>query len=263
MKMTMCRLQFPLIVLACSVVLSLYAEKQPFERYQSLVDRQMFGPLPPGFDPSKLPSEVKGGNGKKQEVELSKEQEEIRKNVRFSVIDRRPDGAVKVGFTDMSNSNDPRSYFLAVGESANGWTVKTADAETATMTIEKDGVELELTLGGDSAKAAGSAAAQTASAGRNSLFRGSPATLRGRRAERAAEEEKRREEEKARREEENARREQENAQREQEKSEREAYQAEQRNQLRQLQETLEKVRAEREAAAKARESSGDGNNETE
>ena len=35
-----------------------WAEKPPYDRYQSIVDRQMFGALPVGFDPTKLPSEV-------------------------------------------------------------------------------------------------------------------------------------------------------------------------------------------------------------
>ena len=48
-----------IVLIAIALVFSAaYAEKQPIERYQSIIDRQMFGPLPPGFDPSKSPNEV-------------------------------------------------------------------------------------------------------------------------------------------------------------------------------------------------------------
>ena len=37
---------------------SAFADDGSFDRYQSIVDRQMFGRPPVGFDPTKPPSEV-------------------------------------------------------------------------------------------------------------------------------------------------------------------------------------------------------------
>ena len=82
------------------------AEKQPFERYQSIIDRQMFGPLPPGFDPTKLPSEVQKSSSA-QERELSKEQEQLKSAIHFSVINVAADGKTEVGFTDNSDPENP------------------------------------------------------------------------------------------------------------------------------------------------------------
>jgi hypothetical protein len=126
--------------------------ERSFDRYQSIIDRQMFGRPPAGFDPTKPPSEV---SKKKKGEELTKEQEQIRSAVHFSVINVTPEGDTAVGFTDKSDSKSPRHYYLKVGEVRDGWTVVDADAAKAWMKIVKDGVEIELKLGGDSAKNSG------------------------------------------------------------------------------------------------------------
>ncbi len=153
-------------LLAVWSLASAFAERQPFERYQSIIDRQMFGPLPPGFDPEKLPSEVARGAGGAEGEELTKEQEQVKSSVHFSVINVTPDGKTAVGFTDNSDAKAPRHYYLKVGESRDGWEVKAADPVSASMTIVKNGIEVSLTLGGDSAKGAGKTerAADTAAA---------------------------------------------------------------------------------------------------
>lgn len=132
------------------------AARQPYDRYQTIVDRQMFGPLPEGFDPTKLPSEA-ARPSKKGAEELSKEQEKVKSAIRFSVINVTPDGQVKVGFTDRSDAKNPKNYYLGVGEARDGWLVKDADADKASMTIVRsaDSVEVSLSIGGDSAKDAG------------------------------------------------------------------------------------------------------------
>lgn len=145
-----------LVYISILFALAAFAEKQPFERYQSILDRQMFGPLPQGFDPAKMPSEV-AKNGPNGQKELTKEQEELKKAVHFSVLNVRQTGEVEVGFSDLSDKDSPVHYFLKVGESQNGWKVESADVDTATATIEKDGVILELSLGDNSAKGGGAA----------------------------------------------------------------------------------------------------------
>lgn len=234
-----------LFVLAMMTAL---AERQPYERYQTIVDRQMFGQPPVGFDPSKMPSEV-AKSSSREEKELSQEQEKVKKAIRFSVINVTPTGETMVGFSDNGDPKNPLHYYLKVGESQNGWVVKEADPETATMTIEKDGIEVALQLGADSASSseavsrAGSSVAPTAtpysagaSAGRSNLLGGN---LRERRLQReAAEAAKRADEEKAR------------AEREKQRDE---VQNELLNQLNSMREEQRKQREEEEARKAAAE----------
>lgn len=216
-----------------------WAENPPYDRYQSIVDRQMFGALPVGFDPTKLPSEVT----KSSQKELTKEQEQLKSAIRFSVINQTPDGQVAVGFTDNTDSKNPCHYYLKVGEMRGGWLVKEADPETATMTIAKGEIEVTLTIGGDSAKdatatakAAGAAAANdgimllNAPAARSPLL---SRTLGGRRRAKLAAEQA-----------------QEEARRQQREEERQAREAEREEQKRQFQEMRDDLKAQLESVRK-------------
>lgn len=261
--------------------LTLFAERQPYERYQSVVDRQMFGQPPPGFDPTKNPNEISAKDAREKDQELTKEQEQVKSAIHFSMVNVTPAGDTAVGFTDNSDTKNPRHYYLKVGESRDGWTVKEADPLAATMTIAKGDVEVALSLGGNSANGAGTtrstsaaAVANAATAHRSSALSSrsggllgggtsrSLGSLRERRAlrdqaraeEQAAAEEKARiaAEREAQREEERA------AEREQRERERE----EQRAQLMQIQEELKKAREERERNAQESTNSN-GGEETE
>jgi len=174
------------VILASIFCLSAFAEKQPISRYQSVIDRQMFGPLPPGFDSSKLPSEVAKSSGREGK-ELTKEQEQLKSSIHFSVINMTPEGQVAVGFTDKSDAKNPVHYYLKVGEERNGWKVVEADPTEASMTIvNAQGVEVSLTIGGDSSKSAGATKAGAAS---NDSKANSPfSQLRSRRAARQSKE---------------------------------------------------------------------------
>ena len=248
------------------------AEKQPFERYQSIIERQMFGPLPPGFDPTKLPSEVQKSSSA-EERELTKEQEQLKSAIHFSVINVAADGQTEVGFTDNSDPKMPRHYFLKVGDSRDGWTVKEADAEKATMTIAKDEIEVSLTLGGNSASGAGT----TSRAGAGPAARPQPVlngpggrpggllggSLRARRLQRQQEAaERQAQADAAAAEKEAAREAERQAQAEQEKAQREQERAEQRQQLMAIQEELKRVR-EAKAAAEAAKAGEDGSAQNE
>lgn len=234
----------PSIIVAVSTF-SLFAERQPYERYQSIVDRQMFGAPPPGFDPTVPPSEVSKSDAAADEEQLTKEQEQIKSAIHFSVINVTPNGETAVGFTDNGDSKNPVHYYLKVGESRNGWLVKEADPVKATMTIAKGAVEVSLSIGGNSAKQNAADKDGASSARRPVMaFRDgiAPGSLRGRRMMRerqreavAAEEAKRIAEEKARREEDKRIE-------EEEKAQRAAELAEQREQLLQIQEELRKQR---------------------
>ena len=255
------------IVLLALAAFAARAERQPFSRYQSILDRQMFGELPAGFDPTKMPSEVARGGGK-QEKELTKEQEKLQSSIHFSMINVTPDGSTAVGFTDNSNPKSPVHYYLKVGESRDGWRVEEADAKAATMTIVKDDVEVSLSLGGNSGKGAGQTQQRGAAGGAQSASGQAPAagggvlnTLRGRRALRerkaeaaqAAAVQKLREEQAAKEEERAAKAAEERAQREAEREE-------QRKQLQAIQEELRKAREE---ASRKQEAESDANDATE
>ena len=242
------------------------AERQPIDRYQSIIDRQMFGQPPPNFDPTKPPSQVQKGSG--DEKELTREQEAIKSAIHFSAINVTPAGDVAVGFTDNSDSKMPIHYYLKVGEERNGWKVLEADPVKATMKVAKGDIEVALDLGANSAKGGGSAARAGVNAapafatanrrtgllgGRRSSADGEQprpgmigASLRERRAAR----ELARQEEEAKEKELEAKRQAEAAEKE---KEREAQrQAEKEEQRRELQLLKDELRAQREAVERAR-----------
>ncbi len=132
-------------------------KKYPLERYQGIITRQMFGEPPEGYDPSKPPDVRSGKNlSSREEKELAKEQEKLKSSIHFSVINVSPSGEVYVGFTDGSDPKALRHYYLKVGEARDNWTVKEADAAAKKMTIvNTEGIEVALTLGGNSAMMAG------------------------------------------------------------------------------------------------------------
>ena len=244
-----------LAVALALAALGVHAERQPFERYNSILERQMFGELPPDFDPTKMPSEVARGGGK-QEKELSKEQEKLQSSIHFSMINLTPDGSTAVGFTDNSNPKTPVHYYLKVGESRDGWKVEAADAKAATMTIVKGDVEVSLSLGGNSGKGGGQTQARAGapSTPPSPLLGGTLSARRRREAQaREAELKKFREEQAAK---DAARAEQAEA----EEAQREAEREEQRKQLQAIQEELRKAREE---SARQKESESDANDTSE
>ena len=246
--------------------LAAVAERQPIDRYQSIIDRQMFGQPPPNFDPTKPPSQVQ--KGASDEKVLTREQEAIKSAIHFSAINVTPDGDIAVGFTDNSDSKLPVHYYLKVGEERNGWKVLEADPVKASMKVAKGDIEVALDLGANSAKGGGStaragvsAAPAVATAGRRAGLMasrrptglaadpamGPGASLRERRAAR----EQARLEEAAKEKELEDKRKAEAAEKE---KEREAQrQAEREEQRRELQLLKDELKAQREAVERARE----------
>lgn len=279
------------IILLVAAMLSSVAHSsaQPFERYQTVIDRKPFGPEPVNFDPEAAPgsaaasaAEAAGGMTEEQRTV---EEQQLAASVRVSMINVTPSGAVAVGFTD-SSANPPENYYLVVGRSQNGWTVKSADPGAESVTLEKGGVDVVVKLGETSGGGNGRGGARGVRAARPMMLRsmggppvhsprttdlsseqpggarlGGLARLRQRRAEmraKAQEEEARKAEADAvaaaEREERAAREAEERRQR----AEREAREAEERAQqreaLRQIQEQLRKEREAREAAEQQAES---------
>ena len=140
-----------LSILFAVAIGTLFAEKQPLERYQSIIDRQPFGKPPPGFNPEQMASEVSARDADAAEQQLTQEQEVLQKSVSFSVINVDPDdGGLMVGFSDLADPKVPRHYYMRVGTTRDGWLVKEADIAKKTMTVVKDGVEVSLELGANS-----------------------------------------------------------------------------------------------------------------
>ncbi len=127
-----------------------------FERYRTIIDRKPFGPEPANFDPD-APGSRGGtaGGGRAadpaaQEAMKAQEEQKIIASVRVSALNVTPSGKIAVGFTDASKQPSG-TYYLKVGETRDGWTVKAADARAMKVTLEKDGVEATLGLGEGSA----------------------------------------------------------------------------------------------------------------
>ena len=138
-------------IIAClAAAASCLAAGADFGRYQPIVDRQMFGAPPPGFDPAKPPSEVSKASRESQK-EMAAEQEKLKSSIRFSLLNVEADGTVMVGFSDNSEK-PPRHYYLKVGEESGGWLVKSADPspDERRVTLVKGEMEVELKLGDDS-----------------------------------------------------------------------------------------------------------------
>ena len=182
-------MKFGLAAAAAVFTLSAFAEKQPFSRYQVILDKEMFGALPHDFDPTKMPGDVVKTNQK----ELTKEQEALKSAVHFSVINVNPSGEIEVGFSDLSDKATPRHYFLKVGDSQDGWRVEKADSDAATVTLSKGDIVLDLSLGENSASGAGAAKTTASNVQRSSpgLLAGSHMTARQRREKREQELQKR------------------------------------------------------------------------
>lgn len=125
------------------------AEEAPvtFERYRSIIDRYPFGVPPPNFDPHDLSSSANAAAASraaaKTERELTQEENKLKAAVRLCAFNLTPERRVMVGFVDNSHK-PPASYYLAVGDSRGGWTVKSADVDEKTVVLEKDGVEVSL-----------------------------------------------------------------------------------------------------------------------
>ena len=124
-----------------------------FERYRTIMDRMPFGPEPANFNPdAPVGRGGAAGNGEAafdpaaQEAMKSQEEQKILSSVRVSALNVTPSGKIAVGFTDASKQ-PAGNYYLKVGETRDGWTVKAADAHEMKVTLERDGVEATLGLG--------------------------------------------------------------------------------------------------------------------
>jgi len=128
------------------------AGERTFEEYQPIVERQMFGKAPNGFDPSKRPSGSHSADAAEAKA-MQEEQNKLLKAVDFTVINIEENDLVMVGFTDRTDPKTPRHYYMAEGEVRGDWTVKAADPVNRTMTLVYKDFELNLDMANSGAAA--------------------------------------------------------------------------------------------------------------
>ena len=284
-----CSVKTTLTVICASLAIAASAESSSFDRYQTIIDRKPFGPEPVNFDPEAEPGSASAAAGAAADGEMTAEQrtveeQQLAASVRVSILNVTPSGAVAVGFTDTS-AKPPENYYLTVGRSQNGWTVKSADPATEAVTLAKDGIEVTVKLGENSG-GKGDKGARGGNANRRMMMRqegnfagrgmgvppapgdqlrplGGLARLRQQRMEM---EEREREEAARKREADavaKAEREEREAREAEEKARAAEERAQQREALLQIQEQLKKQREEREALKRQEEGEQGEDNDTE
>ncbi len=110
-----------------------------FATYQPIIDRKPFGVPPPAAVAAVAAVDNTAAVAAKQEQDLAK-------RIGMCAVNIQPGGATAVGFID-NGQKPPRNYYLTVGESADGFTVKAGNYKEETATLEKDGVTITLKLG--------------------------------------------------------------------------------------------------------------------
>jgi hypothetical protein len=106
-----------------------------FDHYQVILDRQPFG------RPAEAAAAVQPEAAKQAQAE-----QVLAKQIRLCAVTRTDQG-LAAGLID-SSTNPPKNHYLHVGDSEDGITLVTADLDTETAEIQKDGASLTFTLTG-------------------------------------------------------------------------------------------------------------------
>lgn len=109
----------------------------PFEHFSVILERMPFGvpPPPPPSPPPQAP-----------EPETNAQMDAFLKQHRLCALTRTPQG-IGVGFIE-TTGDQPRTYFLLVGDTLDGYRVYAADYQSETVIMEKDGERFTLALDG-------------------------------------------------------------------------------------------------------------------
>jgi len=116
-----------------------------FDHYQVIVDRLPFGPMASDFGVEDPQAAMQADQAASQAQAEQLKQQYGQKLVMCAVT-VTPGGGVAIGFVD-SMENPPKNYILGVGESANGFTLISADYDQEIATLEEDGGTFSLKLG--------------------------------------------------------------------------------------------------------------------
>lgn len=169
-----------LAIIVAAAGTGVLAASRPYEDYETIVAKEPFGPVPAGFDPGVNPGTIDPRTAAGGKVEVSPEQEKLQKSVSVSVLHIAPDREIWVGFTDTSTPKSPRAHYLRVGESADGWEIKSADLASKKVVLTKQGIDIEVAVGSagsgtaDAGKAATMNEAEPAVAARRSPLLDAP-----------------------------------------------------------------------------------------
>lgn len=123
-------------------------EPWPRDRYDVILEKLPFGPLPAGFTE---PGTAGAAGGVAEEVKIAAPeevvaaQEELSGKIRLQCVNIAPCGDVMVGFLD--ESDNATRYYLAIGDSHRGFSVLDADYDREWAQIVKDGVMVTMKLG--------------------------------------------------------------------------------------------------------------------
>ena len=142
---------FPILAaLTCCGAVSAAQGYKPYaiDRYQSILDRMPFGPLPPNFTENGDPEPDPGMTAEEAKTaeEVRVEQQQLAKGIKVSCVNINPDGEVMVGFTDQ-NEKPPVNFYMAVGDERKGWSVVDADYDKEWAQLKKDDVVITMKLG--------------------------------------------------------------------------------------------------------------------
>ncbi|MBP5509983.1 MAG: hypothetical protein J6Z49_03625 [Kiritimatiellae bacterium] len=139
-----------LIALVCCGAVSAAQTYKPYaiDRYQSILDRMPFGPLPPNFseDGEPEPAPVMTEEEIKTAEEIRVEQQQLAKGVKVSCVNINPDGEVMVGFTD-TDEKPPINFYMAVGDERKGWSIVDADYDKEWAQLKKNDIVITMKLG--------------------------------------------------------------------------------------------------------------------
>lgn len=235
-------------VFAAVVTAAVSAAGRPFSYYQPIIDRCPFGEGPD--DPSVPPENAPRGGGRNGDAgetpqDVAQAQMQLERSVSVSVINITPDGRTMAGFTDAGDSKSPRHYYIEKGETKGGWTLKDVDPVEKRITLVKDGIEIERTLGeaaAGGAQSAGRRGPQTTTAGQRTVD--AAVGMKSHRAMKRERDEAERRARLERAEADRKRAEEEELRREEDKVQREAEREEMHQNLLNMQEQLRKVREE-------------------
>ncbi len=111
----------------------------PLARYEGILSRMPFGLAPPAPAPANATPATPPPPAFVNKLVLC-------------AINRTPSGNIAVGFVD-GNVTPPRSYYMDVGETQDGFTVTSADIDQEFAIIEKDGTSVTLWLNATAKKA--------------------------------------------------------------------------------------------------------------
>ena len=120
-----------------------------FQRYRMILDRLPFGSLPAGFDPN-APTAAEAAQQEADAKKQAAQIEELMKKAKMSAFNTNPDGKVFIGIS-VQQDKISRTYYLAEGETQDGWEFVSADRAACSAKVRKDGIEAVFSLGGGAA----------------------------------------------------------------------------------------------------------------